>query len=186
MHHKDGNDAMNGKPEMISLYNSTKGGVDLLDMKCSNYCANQRTRRWPLAIFYHVIAVSCCNAHILHQHTNETQKSRFDFMNALAMALIKPQLQKRFEIPNLNQELRDIIEKTLSGMPQETRRRNEQPRQEQPPPRKSDKLEKRATCRYCPYKKERTTRYKCIKCEKPNCLECSKTLCNVYVDEVCK
>lgn len=39
------------KPEIVSFYNNTKYGVDLLNMKCTIYATNKRTRHWPMAIF---------------------------------------------------------------------------------------------------------------------------------------
>ncbi|XP_049782802.1 uncharacterized protein LOC126184455 [Schistocerca cancellata] len=47
MHHDNKIDATTGKemkPEMITLYNATKGGVDLIDQMCATYDA-ARTRR---------------------------------------------------------------------------------------------------------------------------------------------
>lgn len=51
MHNQKGFDIDIQKPEIISYYNSTKGGVDALDEKCSIYSTGRRTRRWPMAIF---------------------------------------------------------------------------------------------------------------------------------------
>nr|CAH7763977.1 unnamed protein product [Callosobruchus chinensis] len=56
MHHEKGNDDC--LPEIIEYYNSTKGGVDLLDQKCANYCCGRRTRRWPLAVFLQTFGYS--------------------------------------------------------------------------------------------------------------------------------
>lgn len=175
MHHQEHMDAVNGKPEIISLYNATKAGVDILDMKCSNYCANRRTRRWPLAIFYHLIAVSCCNAHTLYKHFKSKDLSRFDFMHQLALSLISDHLQERLKIPNLTSSLRDFISEAL-GIDKAL------PSRSTP---KTDKLEKRKNCRYCPYQKNRMTSYKCVNCNTPSCLECSKKLCNLCVEKMC-
>ena len=65
MHHTPYTDVRSGKPEIISFYNATKSGVDTLDQKCSNYSANRRTRRWPLAVFYHIMAEASSNAFTL-------------------------------------------------------------------------------------------------------------------------
>lgn len=45
------------KPEIITFYNITKGGVDTCDQLCSNYNVGRRTKKWPLAIFNHFINV---------------------------------------------------------------------------------------------------------------------------------
>jgi hypothetical protein len=51
MHHSKGVDDESGKPEIISFYNMTKGGIDSMDEKCAKYTCSRRTRRWPMAIF---------------------------------------------------------------------------------------------------------------------------------------
>lgn len=38
------------KPEIITDYNSTKGGVDMVDQLCSNYNCARSMRRWPYFI----------------------------------------------------------------------------------------------------------------------------------------
>ena len=54
--HNDGNiDDTTGdakKPEMITFYNSTKGGVDVVDEMCATYNCARNTRRWPMVVFY--------------------------------------------------------------------------------------------------------------------------------------
>nr|XP_023015977.1 uncharacterized protein LOC111505409 [Leptinotarsa decemlineata] len=74
MHHSECFDEGVNKPEIIGFYNATKGGVDTLDMKCNNYCANRKTRRWPLAVFYHLLAVAGSNGHTLHAMFKDSKK----------------------------------------------------------------------------------------------------------------
>lgn len=174
MHSSEFTDKNNDKPEVISFYNATKSGVDTLDYKCSIYSANRRTRRWPLAIFYHLISLSCANSHILHSCIQHTKMDRFDFMKALGLSLIKKHMETRLKIPNLSDQLKKIIRETISPGDMKEIDKKE----------KSDKLEKRRNCRYCPYTKNRMTNYKCVKCETPNCLECSKKICNVCVQNL--
>lgn len=154
------------KPEIISFYNATKSGIDTLDMKCSNYSANRKTRRWPLAVFYHMIAMACSNAHILHSMYSGNEKMlRYDFNRAVAMSLICNHLENRLQIPNFQADLRALIldAKKEAEAVREARR---QPRSEVAPlraprqqssagPTATDRLEKRKTCRYCPYVKKR-------------------------------
>ena len=40
------------KPEMITFYNRTKIGVDILDQLCAKYNVARNTRRWPMVIFF--------------------------------------------------------------------------------------------------------------------------------------
>lgn len=176
MHHSKYTDMTNNKPEIISFYNATKSGVDTMDMKCANYSPNRRTRRWPLAIFYYLISMMCVNTEIIHKasKTASTLK-RFDFMKLLATNLIKNHMTRRLHIPNLPSEIRKIIADIFPHHDQHAGRQIGQ---------RTDKLDKRKACRYCPYEKHRMTNYKCIKCETPNCLECSKKLCNECVKKL--
>lgn len=175
MHNSEFIDKVNNKPEIISFYNATKSGVDTLDYKCSNYSTNRRTRRWPLAIFYHLISLSCSNSHIVYSTVQQQKIDRFEFMKAIGMSLIKKHMETRLKIPNLPQELKKIILETV---------RPEGHQEQSNKLVKSDKLEKRKNCRYCPYTKNRMTNYKCVKCETPNCLECSKKICKICIENL--
>jgi hypothetical protein len=51
MHHDKKIDEATGvarKLEIISFYNTTKEGVDVVDQMCSNYDVSRNSRRWPL------------------------------------------------------------------------------------------------------------------------------------------
>lgn len=178
MHRSEFTDKGNNKPEIISFYNATKSGVDTLDYKCSNYSTNRRTRRWPLAIFCHLISLSCANSHVVYSSIQPQKIERFDFMKAIGMSLIKKHMETRLKIPNLPDELKKIILETVhpKGHQEQSCSSNKLV--------KSDKLEKRKNCRYCPYTKNRMTNYKCVKCETPNCLECSKKICKICVENL--
>nr|QPD02190.1 PiggyBac2 [Dichotomius schiffleri] len=45
------------KPEIITFYNTTKGGVDVVDEMCSTYSTARKTNRWPLTAFFHLLDV---------------------------------------------------------------------------------------------------------------------------------
>ncbi|CAH4034405.1 unnamed protein product [Pieris brassicae] len=55
MHHGKIIDEDTKKPEIILYYNTTKGGVDEADKKCSIFSSSRRTRRWPMVIFYRTV-----------------------------------------------------------------------------------------------------------------------------------
>lgn len=168
MHHDKSIDEEKNKPEIISFYNSTKCGVDILDMKCAVYASNRRTRRWPVAILYRLLSIASANSHILHLcYKGTPSKTRFQFTKELGLALVEPHLRRRLLIANLPRNIRGSIKKLL---------KDDQP--QQPDPVISDKLVKRKTCAKCPSFKERKTQYKCIKCQDAICLECSKKVCN--------
>ncbi|XP_039278702.1 piggyBac transposable element-derived protein 4-like [Nilaparvata lugens] len=165
MHHNREINQEKSKPEIVCFYNSTKAGVDLLDMKCAIYSSNKRTRRWPMAVFYRLISVASVNAFILYMcYSGSEMMTRFQFTKELAQLLAQPHLQKRLRIPHLRRNVKEEIRKAL-GLNNEKGRLEEN---------LTDRMEKRKTCGKCPAVRERKTQYKCIQCEIP---VCSRKLC---------
>lgn len=71
------------KPEIISYYNSTKCGVNLIDMKFAVFSSNRRTRRWPLAILYILLSIGSVNSYIMYMSFKDiSDKTRFDFIKS--------------------------------------------------------------------------------------------------------
>lgn len=167
-----------GLPEIIKFYNQTKGGVDALDMKCSNYSSSRRTRRWPLAIFYRLLDICSNNSFVLYIHYKDTQPiTRFNFIDELASDLIKQHIQRRLLNAKMPKELKCIMKQCIdSGV-----KRNVCELEQEV---KTDKLSKASTCSNCDYKKKRKTSSKCIKCSVPICMECSRKLCVNCVTEL--
>lgn len=101
------------KPEMICFYNSTKAGVDLLDMNCAVFTSSRKTRRWPLAVFYRLVSIFSVNSFIVYMSYSEsTMLTRFDFLQKLGCDLVAPHLRKRItEVANLPRDLKQMIKK---------------------------------------------------------------------------
>ena len=59
------------KPEVITYYNSRKGGVDAMDQLIRAHSTKQITRWWPMAIFYNMEDVSALNALIVCLSLNQ-------------------------------------------------------------------------------------------------------------------
>jgi len=168
MHHQNEFDEDVQKPEIISYYNRTKGGVDALDEKCSVYCTGRRTRRWLMAIFFRLLDISSVNSFILYNSfKNDTILSRSDFMKRLAFELVIPELERRYENTCILREIRFSIGRVLGV----SKNLKETPIYE-------GKLEKQKTCRICPPKKKIKTTFQCYLCGDPICLQCSKTVCS--------
>ena len=95
MHNERGEEnPINGKPEVIAFYNSTKGGVDTADQMLRGYSVKRMTRRWPMVIFYNMVDVSVLNATILYLSLNQNSRPkrknvRRSIIIDLAMSLIK-------------------------------------------------------------------------------------------------
>lgn len=168
MHHTVSQDEEVGKPEMISFYNQTKGGVDALDQKCTTYSTNRRTRRWPMAIFYTILNIAGVNAHVLHGcYKNHTAIERKGFYKILARQLAEPYLNIRLCNSRLPRELRlsigRVLNKTL-------------PLEERQNPNHQD--QKRRRCGICERRNDKKTKMSCSKCARAMCSDCRSYVCN--------
>ncbi|CAI5669543.1 unnamed protein product [Oreochromis niloticus] len=75
------------KPSTVTLYNTTKCGVDVMDQMVREYTVRRGTRRWPVAVFYNMIDMAALNAHVLYQACNGTQERRVGFLVEFAREL---------------------------------------------------------------------------------------------------
>lgn len=165
MHHNQNNDAQTDKPEIIEYYNSTKGGVDSLDQKCSIYSSSRRTRRWPMAIFFRVLDIASVNSFIAHQsYRNNEKMNRYDYGKQLGMMLVMPEMKRKLQISNIPRDVRFSLQRILQKDTSycETVQAHGGTR---------------TTCRRCPAKKERKTTHICIMCKTPICLQCTERIC---------
>lgn len=165
MHHSASDDPQNGKPEIISYYNDTKGGVDSLDHKCAIYTSSRRNRRWPMAIFYSLLDINAVNSFILYESYKDTpKKTRLEFLKIVAKSLTRPLMERRLMNKNLPRELTLTIRRIL--------RLKEEIQEE-----RREVFEKRKTCYLCPPRLQRKTKYPCYSCQNPICLECANKIC---------
>ncbi|XP_049301866.1 piggyBac transposable element-derived protein 4-like [Bactrocera dorsalis] len=95
-------------PEIISFYNSTKGGVDTVDKMLSCYSCKRKNNRWTMAVFSNIIDISALNSYILYNDIDpnwkQTQKhtKRKCFLHELAISLAKPYMEKRKKAQGTN------------------------------------------------------------------------------------
>ncbi|ROI16365.1 hypothetical protein DPX16_6385 [Anabarilius grahami] len=75
------------KPNTVTLYNTTKCGVDVMDQMVQEYTVRTGTRRWPVAVFYNMIDMAALNAHVLYQACIGRQERQVDFLVELAREL---------------------------------------------------------------------------------------------------
>ena len=59
------------KPEVITYYNATKGGVETMDQMVRWFTTERKTRRWPMVIFYNMLDISALNAFIVWMSLNK-------------------------------------------------------------------------------------------------------------------
>ncbi|XP_019201084.1 uncharacterized protein LOC109194765 [Oreochromis niloticus] len=72
------------KPNTVTLYNTTKCGVDVMDLMVREYTVHRETRRWPVAVFFDMIDMAALNALVLYQACTGTQERWVDFLVQLA------------------------------------------------------------------------------------------------------
>ncbi|XP_046389251.1 piggyBac transposable element-derived protein 4-like [Ischnura elegans] len=113
MHHDSTIDETTGnsnKPEIVTFYNATKSGVDVVDKLCATYSVARNTKRWPMTIFYTMLNVAAINAQVIYLVNNKESShailKRRHFIKVLAQELTKEHLQKRSHVVNLPRELR--------------------------------------------------------------------------------
>ena len=81
------------KPNVITLYDCTKGGVDVMDMISSNLSARIQSRRWPLNALAFVLDTARSNAQpILKDNNNDGNRSSFQFAWEIGESLIRPHI----------------------------------------------------------------------------------------------
>lgn len=174
MHHDAAIDVDSGekaKPEIITLYNRTKGGVDTVDQLCASYNTSRNSRRWPLTIFFTLLNVAGINSRVIYTLNNLNNVKRKLFLKKLALDLISDGLQQRESNVHLKKELRGTI-KRLTNCKQ-INNPPKQPRTDTP-----------QRCSECPRKKDRKTKYSCQSCSVFLCLEHVVPLCNACVSQV--
>lgn len=159
MHHEEAVDEISNKPEIIEFYNSTKGGVDALDLKCSNYSCSRRTRRWPNAIFGAIVNISVANGYVIWMASNPDKKgSRRKYIKATAKELIQPYICKRLDsTPRLTKEIQSIMCKVVGRDPTVL--------DEAGP--SAPKMKRR--CYICPRSKDKKSTIVCKTCKKTIC-----------------
>lgn len=162
MHHDDKIDLTTGKPDVIVMYNETKGGTDVFDKLCKSYTTCRKTARWPMRVFFGMLDGSGINAMILlNLATNSIKSSRKEFLKELGMYLITPFLKTRLDNVNLRKSLKIKIREIL-GVEESPITYNQSG---------VIVLPKNVRCAICKWRKDRKTKLACNSCRKPMCME---------------
>ena len=170
MHHCKSTDSETGKPEIISFYNQTKGGVDGLDKKCMTFSTSRRTCRWPMAIFFGILNIAGVNSHVLYSAFRDNSSiSRFDFLKGLSRQLCEMYLNERLLNTRLPRELRGSIGRILN--------------KPLPSPVHEVGPTKRKRCSLCPRSSDKKTDVICVNCNRHICVTCRRSICLECVDE---
>ena len=165
MHHDDKIDPESSdmkKPEIITFYNSTKGGVDMVDQMAGEYDTSRNSRRWPLTVFYTLLNVSTINAYILYCHNPENKLKRRLFINSVSMQLVQEAMKKRLQNIHLSRDLKSGIRRML-------------PESEESSTYSQASTSNRAKrCELCERSRDRKVKTVCTTCGKHVCKDHSK------------
>nr|XP_021191520.2 piggyBac transposable element-derived protein 4-like [Helicoverpa armigera] len=153
------------KPEIVSFYNSTKTGVEFVDKLTKMYDVRNYCKSWPILILYTMMNIAAINSFIIYRENNKNTKlRRCEFIRKLGLALLEQHLKIRKNKSNLPRELKKRIFEQVGESDYD-------------PPGPSEGKYPYKRCRDCPSAKDRKTKYKCIECKKPICLEHVVTMC---------
>lgn len=168
MHHDAAIDASTGdakKPEIITFYNKTKCGVDIVDRMCRQYDVSRNSRRWPLTLFFNFLNIACINGVVIHQLNNSNEKIiRRIFLQSLGFELVKPLILDRISQENIPRSLKTKAKLLLNVQ--------EGPQQGNVPIRGGV-----ARCAFCSRVRDRSTRKTCSKCYKRICNDHQILIC---------
>jgi hypothetical protein len=168
MHHDNAISQSNSsKPEMILMYNHTKGGVDTLDRRIREYTVKRKSLRWTMTVFYNMIDVAAVASfviwHLEHPtwHSAQVHHRRRIYLKQLGNELVCGYLQRRMANPYALQKGVPLALKAL-GYSIQHQKQNEE----------GAPAQKRSRCAYCPCRGpggDRKTKTTCSVCNKPIC-----------------
>lgn len=164
------------KPEIITFYNQTKGGVDTTDKLCASYNVARNVRRWPMVVFFAILNMCGINAQVIFLGNNQKQIRRRLFLKQLSEELVLPQLKRRSQL--------------IIGMPLDLQHKLHRYRVHEelgnPEEQEATSGTKRKRCEDCtgPTNKRKLSKYSCNSCKKviclshinPYCRDCSNKL----------
>ena len=170
MHHDDTINLSTGdkkKPEIITFYNSTKGGVDTVDELCATYNVARNTRRWPMVIFYALLNIAGINSQIVYLSNNSNKEViRRVYLKKLSAELAEDHQKRRSMQLNIAPSIRQRRQEVAGTSV-------EHPRGDPVLPT----IRKR--CYFCT--KDTKTRYFCKLCKRFLCLSHAEFLCPTCV-----
>ena len=100
MHNDDKIDDSTGemrKPDIITFYNATKGGVFYVDERMSSYNVARNTRRWTMVIFYAMLNIVAFNSYLILRSNNPESteiRNRRQFLKRLMIDLTHEQMKR--------------------------------------------------------------------------------------------
>lgn len=95
-------------PNVIKVYNTHMGGVDIADMLTALYRIHMKTRRWYMSIFAQLLDIALNNSWLLHRRDclqlSEKKMPLKKFRTQIALALIKVNVKSQLQRVTLDYE----------------------------------------------------------------------------------
>lgn len=83
------------RPNIIQMYNSNMGGVDLIDSMIARYRIIMRTKKWYIKIFYHLLDMTVVNSWLLYKKVKNQNITLAAFREQLSVSLCRGGLYTR-------------------------------------------------------------------------------------------
>ncbi|CAH2087265.1 unnamed protein product [Euphydryas editha] len=160
------------RPEVIKMYNTHMGGVDLADRMLAVCPARSRTKKWTIRFFYHMIDLALNNAWIHYKKLQE-KKGR-PKKEILQLRFYKMELaQTLIEVNTAPFELSDLDEDEENNVP--GKRKRGRPATAPIP----SKLRRSQGSSHLPEVTNKQNRCRMPKCDKKSTVKC--TYCDVFL-----
>ena len=143
-------------PKIVKLYNSSMGGVDLMDQRTAGYCLDWKSSvRFYLPIFFDLMDILCVNSHLIYNIKHPNRLSLLDYKIVVTKNLIQYHQSQKRAVPKLRPSKRkdqtELIDNHGGHLP--------------------DYQTMRKRCTYCAMEsKENRTFVICLACNIPLCL----------------
>ncbi|XP_066583280.1 piggyBac transposable element-derived protein 4-like [Prorops nasuta] len=170
MHQTGDIDAESGpkqKPEIITMYNLTKGGVDKVDEMIGKYSVARMCNRWSLRVFFHILDIAALNSYVIYLCNNPNMNTpRKHFLCSLGFSLINKTLKRRADMPTLPKDIRISAKRICTqGIVIEDAPVLSNPNT-------------KSRCTVCPRSKDVKIKTECSQCMQKMCLKHMKTICD--------
>lgn len=167
-------DKESGKPLQVLDYNSTKGGIDTVDLMCSSISTSRRTQRWPMTIFFLLLDITGINSLGIYQMNHPLMKfGRRKHLYQLSLELMDGNLKERAKLTNLPKDLNIFLE-SFRGIPEMIGSALQPSENVQPIGR--------PICHICFRKKNHRTQLVCKDCRKHVCKTHDSIICDTCIE----
>lgn len=170
-HEDDGIDSTSGeamKPDILTFYNVTKGGVDVVDEMKNAYSVSRISRRWPLTLFFSLLNIGGINSFIIFKGVTQIETDRRHFLKDLSWQLCKEHIIMRGTMKQVPTDTKTIIKQILKAKGENRLLEDLRPQ---------NQANVVGRCFLCDRKKNRRTTTQCSNCNAYICREHTTTQC---------